>query len=73
MKYIFYAISSDKSGIHIEFKCTNMGEEECLRMSEILPHRHDGKEMSYYIISNDFNFIAEISYGRIVAILLNNV
>ena len=69
MKYTFYAISDFYGDKTVLFKCKDMEENDCLTLSRFLPHKYSNKEMSYYILSNDYNRIIELSYGRVVSIL----
>lgn len=69
MNYTFYAISSYNGNMEIIFKCRNMSEYDCLTLSRFLPNKSANKEMIYYILSNDYNRLFELSSGRIVSIL----
>ena len=74
MKYTFYAISeyvmSDNHGEKkVLFKCKNTEENDCLTLSRFLPNQYGDMLMSYYIVSEDYKRIIELSYGRVVSIL----
>lgn len=69
MKYTFYAISDYHGEKKVLFKCKNMEENDCLTLSRFLPNQYGDALMSYYMVSDDFKRIIELSYGRIVSIL----
>lgn len=69
MKYRFYAITDFRGNKKVLFKCKGMTENDCLTLSRFLPNQYDDKLMSYYIISEDYSSILELSYGRVVSIL----
>lgn len=72
MKYTFYAISDFRGNKTVLFKCKDMEENDCLTLSRFLPNQYSDKLMSYYLISEDYSRILELSYGHIVSILKFN-
>lgn len=69
MKYRFYAITDFHGNKKVLFKCKGMTEYDCLTLSSFLPSRHGDNELSYYIVSEDYLCILELSFGRVVSIL----
>lgn len=69
MKYRFYAIMDFCGNKKVLFKCKDMSENDCLTLSRFLPNQCGNKFMFYYIISEDYSIILELSYGRVVSIL----
>lgn len=69
MKYTFYAILDFHGDKKVLFKCKDMEENDCIILSGFLPRKYSDKKMSYYIFSNNYNRIIELSCGRIVSIL----
>lgn len=69
MKYRFYAITDFHGNKKVFFKFKDITQNDCLTLSSFLPNQYGDNLLSYYLVSEDYSHIVEISQGHVVSIL----